>query len=198
MTKSKPNPKVEHCFKNAKLWRRELEALRSIILACGLVEELKWGKPVYSYEGSNVVFIWGFKAQCAIGFGKGVLLKDPKKILLKIGENTQAGRKIAFTDVGQIKKLEPVLKAYIKEAIAVEKTGLEVTYKKTSEFAMPQELRDKMDADTEFKKAFTALTPGRQRGYLLIFSGAKQSATRAARIEKWAPQILKGRGMHDH
>ena len=194
---NRTNPKVDGFFKNAKTWREEFEKLRSIIISCPLTEELKWGKPCYSLEGSNVVLIHGFKEYCALLFFKGALLKDPKGILVQQTENVQAARQVRFKNAQEITKLESTLKAYIKEALAVEKAGLEVTYKKTSEFKMPDEFQKKLNAVPALKKAFTALTPGRQRGYLLYFSGAKQSATREARIEKCMPQILNGKGLND-
>ena len=171
--------------------------LRTILLGCPLAEELKWGKPCYTSENSNVVIIQGFKEYCALLFHKGVLLKDPKSILIQQTENVQAARQLRFTTVREIVQLKSVIKSYIDEAIAVEKAGLEVTYKKTSEFKIPAELQDRLNEDLAFKRAFKALTPGRQRGYLLYFSGAKQSNTREARIEKSIPQILEGKGLHD-
>ena len=191
------NPKVDFFFSKAKQWRAEYEKLRGIILACGLIEELKWGKPCYSFEGSNIVLIHGFKEYCAVLFMKGALLKDPKGILIQQTENVQAARQIRFTSVQQIAELEGAVKAYIREAIEVEKSGAEVEYKKTSEFKMPEEFRNKLDKTPALKKAFVALTPGRQRGYLLYFAAAKQSKTREARIEKCAPQIMKGKGLDD-
>jgi uncharacterized protein YdeI (YjbR/CyaY-like superfamily) len=197
MTKSKMNPKVKGFFRKAKKWQQEMEKLRMIVLECPLTEELKWGKPCYTFQDRNVVIIQGFKEYCALLFTKGVLLKDPKGILVQQTENVQAARQLWLTGVREIVHMKPVLKAYIKEAIAVEKAGLEVTYKKTSEFKMPEELRDRMAESPALKAAFEALTPGRQRGYLLYFSGAKQSKTRESRIEKWMPQILKGKGLND-
>lgn len=193
----KMNPAVDAYFSKARKWQDEMKRLRKIILPTGLTEELKWGKPCYAFEGSNVVIIQGFKESCALLFCKGALLKDPKKILKKPGENTQAARRILFSDVGEIAKLENTLRAYLKEAIAVEKAGLEVNYKKVSEFAVPEELKNKLDASAAFRTAFEALTPGRQRGYLLYFSAAKQSKTREARIEKHRRQILNGKGLDD-
>jgi uncharacterized protein YdeI (YjbR/CyaY-like superfamily) len=198
MTKeSKTNPKVDFFFSKAKQWRPEFEKLRSITLDCDLAEELKWGKPCYTFQGTNVVLIHGFKEYCALLFHKGALLKDSRKILVQQTENVQAARQIRFTNVQEIDKLASVLKAYIKEAIQVEKDGLEVNYKKTSEFKMPEEFQSKLKESSALKKAFEALTPGRQRGYLLYFSGAKQSETRAARVEKCTPQILAGKGLDD-
>jgi uncharacterized protein YdeI (YjbR/CyaY-like superfamily) len=197
MTKSKTNPKVDWYFTRAKQWKEESQKLRSILLDCGLDEELKWGKPCYSLEGANIVLIHGFKQYCALLFMKGALLKDPKKILVQQTENVQSARQMRFTNAGEIAKLEPAIKAYVKEAIEVEKSGLEVTLKKTSEFKMPEEFQNKLKQMPALKKAFEALTPGRQRGYLLYFSAAKQSATREARVEKCMPQILKGKGLDD-
>ena len=194
---NKKNPKVNWCFRGETKWRKELEKLRAIVLGCSLTEELKWGKPCYTFQESNVVIIQGFKEYCALLFGKGALLKDPKGILIQQTENVQAARQLRFTKVREITKIAPVIKAYVKEAIEVEKAGLEVTYKKTSEFKVPEELQNRFDEDLAFKKAFNALTPGRQRGYLLHFSAAKQSKTRESRIEKWMPQILKGKGLLD-
>src|SRR5438874_7106676 len=187
----KPNPKVDWYFDQAKKWREEFKKLRTIILDCGLTEELKWGKPCYTFQQSNVVLIHGFKDYCALLFMKGALLKDAKGILIQQTENVQAARQIRFTSVREIVKMEPVLKAYIKEAIEIEKAGLEVDYKKTSEFVIPEEFQNKLDATPTLRTAFDALTPGRQRGYLLYFSGAKQSKTRVSRIEKCISQILK-------
>jgi uncharacterized protein YdeI (YjbR/CyaY-like superfamily) len=197
MTKSKMNPKVDGFFRKAKKWQKEMEKLRTIILECPLTEELKWGKPCYTFQDRNVVIIHGFKEYCALLFTKGVLLKDPKGILIQQTENMQAARQLRFTNVREIVQMKPVLKAYINEAVSVEKAGLEVTYKKTSEFKVPEEFQNRLDENRALKTAFNALTPGRQRGYLLYFSGAKQSNTREARIEKYRPQILKGKGLND-
>ena len=197
MTTSGMNPKADWYFNEEEKWREESDRLRAIILSCGLSEELKWGKPCYSHEGNNIVLIHGFKEYCAVLFFKGVLLKDPKGILVQQTENVQVARQIRFTNVREIVRLESTLKAYIKEAVAVEKAGLKVALKKTSEFKMPEEFKSKLDKVPALKTAFEALTPGRQRGYLLYFSGAKQSSTRAARVEKCLPQILKGKGLDD-
>jgi uncharacterized protein YdeI (YjbR/CyaY-like superfamily) len=188
---------VDWYFTKAKQWKEESERLRAIILDCGLDEELKWGKPCYAFEGSNIVLIHGFKEYCAILFMKGALLKDSKKILVQQTENVQAARQIRFKNLQEIVALEPAIKAYVKEAIEVEKAGVEVPLKKTSEFKMAEEFRKKLEENAALKKTFEALTPGRQRGYLLYFSGAKQSATREARVEKCMPQILKGKGLDD-
>jgi uncharacterized protein YdeI (YjbR/CyaY-like superfamily) len=197
MTKSKTNPQVDWYFSKAKSWREESKKLRTIILDCGLTEELKWGKPCYKYQNSNIVLIHGFKDYCAVLFFKGALLKDPKAVLVQQTENVQAARQIRFTNLREIIKMEPILKAYIKEAIKIEKAGLEVTYKKTSEFRIPEEFQNKLDEISALKTAFSALTPGRQRGYILYFSAAKQSKTREARVAKCMPQLLKGKGLDD-
>ena len=197
MTKSRMNPKVDFFFSKAKKWKEEFEKLRIIILNCGLTEELKWGKPCYTYQKSNVVLIHGFKEYCALLLMKGALLKDPNGILVQQTENVQAARQIRFTNVREIVEMEPTLRAYIKEAIKVEKAGLEVNYKKTSEFAVPEEFQNRLVESPALKTAFDALTPGRQRGYILYFSAAKQSKTREARVEKCLRQILDGKGLND-
>jgi uncharacterized protein YdeI (YjbR/CyaY-like superfamily) len=191
------NPKVDGFFRKAKKWREEFEKLRMVCLDCGLTEELKWGKPCYTYQDSNIVLIHGFKEYCALLFMKGALLKDAKAILIQQTENVQAARQIRFTNVRQIVQTEPILKAYIKEAIQAEKAGLEVKYKDTSEFVIPEEFQIRLDESPSLKTAFEALTPGRKRGYILYFSGAKQSKTREARIEKCVRRILNGKGLND-
>jgi uncharacterized protein YdeI (YjbR/CyaY-like superfamily) len=191
------NPNVDGFLRKAEKWREEFEKLRMICLDSGLTEGLKWGKPCYTYQKSNVVLIHGFKEYCALLFMKGALLKDPKGILVQQTENVQAARQIRFTNVREIVEMEPILKAYIKEAIEVEKAGLEVDYKKTSEFVIPEEFQNRLDESPALKTAFDALTPGRQRGYILYFSAAKQSKTREARVEKCVQQILKGKGLND-
>lgn len=191
------NPKVDKFLSSAKKWQTEMTQLRAICLGSGLTEELKWGKPCYTLEGANIVLIHGFKEYCALLFMKGALLKDPKGILVQQTENVQSARQIRFTSPQEIKKLEPAIKACIQNAIEVEKAGLEVTYKPTSEFSAPEELQVKFKENPAFKKAFEALTPGRQRGYLLHFASAKQAATRASRIEKCMPDIFNGKGLHD-
>ena len=196
MTKSKTNPKVDVFFSKAKKWRPEMEQLRMILLDCQLAEELKWGKPCYMFQESNIIVIQGFKAYCALLFFKGVLLKDPNGILVKTGENTRVGRQIRFTDARKINELAPVLKTYIQQAIEVERAGLKVTFKKNPE-PVPEELQRKLDDIPALKAAFGALTPGRRRGYILYFSAAKQSKTRESRIEKCMRQILKGKGLND-
>ena len=191
------NPKVDWFFKKAKKWREEFEKLRMVCLHCGLTEKLKWGKPCYTYQESNIVLIHGFKDYCALLFFKGALLKDPNGILVQQTENVQAARQIRFTSVREIVEMKSTLKAYIKEAVEAEKAGLEVSYKKTSEFRIPEELQSRLDESPALKTAFNALTPGRQRGYLLYFSAAKQSRTREARITKCEQQILDGKGLND-
>lgn len=191
------NPKVDAYLVRAKHWREEFVQLRMLVLDCGLTEELKWGCPCYTFEKSNIVLIHGFKEYCALLFFKGALLKDPKHILIQQTKNVQAARQIRFTNVGEILKLKPALKAYVKEAIAVEKAGLKVDYKKTAAFRVPPEFKAKMDDVPALKTAFSSLTPGRQRAYILYFSAPKQSKTRASRVEKYAPQILKGKGLND-
>ncbi|MEX0648677.1 MAG: YdeI family protein, partial [Balneolaceae bacterium] len=171
--------------------------LRTICLNCGLTEELKWGHPCYTFQKSNVVLIHGFKEYCALLFHKGALLKDPDDILIQQTENVQAARQIRFTNVQEIVEMEANLKGYIYEAIKVEKAGLEVEFKKTEEFSVPEEFQQKLDENPALKDAFEALTPGRQRGYLLHFSGAKQSKTRKRRVEKCIPKILNGKGLKD-
>jgi uncharacterized protein YdeI (YjbR/CyaY-like superfamily) len=191
------NPKVDAYLKRIEKWREESEKLRNIILDSGLAEELKWGKPCYSFQEHNVVLIQGFKEYCAVLFCKGALLKDPNGILKRIGENTQATRQVRFTSIREIVGMETVLKTFIQEAIELEKAGVEVKYKTTADFTIPEELQKAFDESQAFKAAFAALTPGRQRGYILHFSGAKQSKTRVARVEKWTPQILRGKGLDD-
>ena len=191
------NPKVDWFFTKAKAWQDEYDRLRMIALGCGLTEELKWGCPCYTFEDSNIVLIHGFKEYCAFLFFKGALLKDPNSILIQQTENVQAARQIRFTNIEEIVKLESTLKAYIKEAIKVEKAGLKVPLKKASEFSMPEEFKNVLDATPKLKKAFYALTPGRQRGYLLYFSAAKQPKTRESRVEKYVKKILDGKGLED-
>jgi len=197
MTKNKKNPKIDAFLSKAKKWQSELEKLRMIILDCGLTEELKWGQPCYTFEKRNIVLIHGFKEYCAILFIKGVLLKDTDGILIRQTDNVQAGRQIRFTNVREIVKMEPVLKAYIYEAIEVEKTGSKIQLKKTSEYPIPEEFQHKLDTIPALKTAFEALTPGRQRAYLFYFSAPKQSKTRVSRIEKNMQQIRSGKGLND-
>jgi uncharacterized protein YdeI (YjbR/CyaY-like superfamily) len=191
------NPKVDFFFTKAKKWREEFEKLRTIVLDCGLTEELKWGCPCYTFQKSNIIVIHGFKEYCALLFFKGALLKDAKGILVQQTENVQAARQIRFTNIWEIGEMEPVLKAYIKEAIEVEKAGLKVKLKKTEEFTVPEEFQNRLDEDPALKTAFEGLTPGRQRAYLFYFAGAKQSKTREARIEKYMQNILDGKGLDD-
>jgi uncharacterized protein YdeI (YjbR/CyaY-like superfamily) len=190
----KTNPEVDGYLKKAKKWQAEFKELRNILLDSPLTEALKWGKPCYSFQNSNLVIIQGFKEFCALLFCKGALLKDAHRILKKPGENTQAARRIPFTHAREIVKLQPILKAYISEAIEIEKAGLKVNFRKNPE-PVPDELQNKLDDTPALKIAFAALTPGRQRAYILYFSAPKQSKTRQARIEKYTPQILKGKGI---
>ena len=191
------NPKVDFFFNKATKWQKEFEKLRTIVLDCGLVEELKWGQPCYLFQKTNIVLIHGFKEYCALLFFKGALLKDANGILIQQTENVQAARQIRFTKLQEIVKMERTLKAYIYEAVEVEKAGLKVKLKRTKEFSIPKEFQKKLDKGSALAKAFYALTPGRQRGYLLYFSAPKQSQTRQSRIEKYTPQILKGKGLND-
>ncbi|MDB5271813.1 MAG: hypothetical protein JWO58_180 [Chitinophagaceae bacterium] len=197
MTKSIMNPKVDFYFSKANTWQEEIEQLRTIVLDCGLNEELKWGVPCYTLEKSNIVLIHVFKEYCALLFFKGVLLKDPKNILIQQTENVQTARQIRFTGVKDIVKMKATLKAYIKEAIEIEKAGLKVALKKPTEFKMAEEFQKKLNENSALKKAFYALTPGRQRAYLLHFSAPKQSKTREARVDKSMKQILKGKGLNE-
>jgi uncharacterized protein YdeI (YjbR/CyaY-like superfamily) len=191
------NPKVDFYFSKAR-WQKELEQLRKIVLDCGLTEELKWGCPCYSFEKSNIVLIHVFKEYCAVLFFKGALLNDDTSgILIQQTKNVQAARQMRFTNVKEIVKLKSILKAYIFEAIEVERAGLKVPLKKTAEFSMPEEFNNKLNKNAALKTAFYALTPGRQRGYLLHFAAPKQSKTRESRIEKCMPQILNGKGLND-
>jgi uncharacterized protein YdeI (YjbR/CyaY-like superfamily) len=195
--KSTPNPLVTKAHAGEKRWSAEYAALRKLCLASGLNEGLKWGQACYELAGHNVVLIHGFKDYCALLFMKGALLKDPNGILIQQTKNVQAGRHLRFASLADINKQKATIKAYIEEAIAVEKSGAKVKMKSVAQFDVPAELRERMDADPELAEAFHALTPGRQKGYLLHFSEAKQAATRAARVEKHAPRILKGLGLHD-
>lgn len=191
------NPKVDWFFTKASEWQEEYETLRTICLDSGLAEELKWGCPCYTFEKRNIVLMHGFKEYCALLFFKGALLKDPQNILIQQTENVQAARQIRFTNVRQIVKMKSILKAYIREAVEVERAGVKVPLKKTKEFGVPEEFQNKLNKSAALKKAFNALTPGRQRGYLLYFSAPKQAKTRAARVEKSIPQILVGKGLND-
>lgn len=191
------NPKVDFYFIKAGIWQEEINKLRSIALDCGLDETLKWGVPCYTWEGNNIVLIHVFKEYCAYLFFKGALLKDPENLLIQQTKQVQAARQIRFTCVEEIEQLRSKLKTYIKEAIKTEKAGLKVKLKKTSEFPMPVEFKKILTENSKLKKAFEALTPGRQRGYLIYFDAAKQTKTRESRIEKYIPLILDGKGLHD-
>lgn len=191
------NSKVDFFFNKAKKWQEELVQLRRIILDCQLTEELKWGCPCYTFQNSNIVLIHAFKDYCALLFMKGALLKDSAGILIQQTENVQAARQIRFTSLQEIMKSEPVLKAYIYEAAEIEEAGLKVELKKTAAFTMPEEFQKKLNELPELEAAFQALTPGRQRGYLLHFAAPKQSKTRESRIEKCMPQIMEGKGLND-
>jgi len=197
MTMSKTNPKVDFYFSKAEKWQEEFEKLRMIILDCGLNEELKWGCPCYTFQKGNVVLIHGFKEYCALLFVKGALLHDTNGVLIQQTENVQAGRQIRFTNIREIVEMETILKAYVYEAIEVERAGLEVNFKKNTEFSIPEEFQHKFDEIPALKTAFEALTPGRQRAYLLYFSEPKQTKTRVSRIKKCLPQILNGKGLND-
>jgi len=191
------NPKVDFFFSKAKKWKPEFEKLRMIALDCGLSEELKWGCPCYTSQKRNIVVIHGFKEYCAFLFFKGALLRDADTLLIQQTKNVQAARQIRFTNVREIIQMEPILKAYIREAIELEKAGLKVKLKKTSDFKIPEEFQNKLDVIPALKTAFDALTPGRQRGYLFYFAQPKQSKTRQSRVEKCMQQILKGKGLND-
>jgi uncharacterized protein YdeI (YjbR/CyaY-like superfamily) len=191
------NPKVNFIFEKPQKWQQEFEQLRNIALSTGLNEELKWGQACYTLGKSNVVLIHGFKEYCGLLFFKGALLSDPNGILIKQTENVQSARQIRFTNTHEIEELTPILKAYIHEAIEVEKAGLKVQLKKTEDFATVAEFQYKLDKIPALKAAFEALTPGRQRAYKLYFSQAKQSKTREARVEKYIPHILNGKGIDD-
>jgi uncharacterized protein YdeI (YjbR/CyaY-like superfamily) len=191
------NPKVDFYFNKAKQWQEEFEKLRMIVLDCGLTEELKWGVPCYTFEKRNIVLIHGFREYCALLFVKGALLNDAKGILIQQTKNVQAARQVRFTNVREIVKMKTILKAYIHEAIEVEKAGLKVNFKKTTEFIVPEEFQNKFDEIPALKTAFGALTPGRQRAYILYFSQPKQSKTRESRVEKCMQQILNGKGLND-
>ena len=191
------NKRVDVALSKESRWPKEMAELRKIALASGLTEELKWGQPCYTLDGKNVFLIHGFKEYFAILFMKGVLMKDPKKILFQQTLNVQAGRQIRMTSMTELKKMRPVLVSYIKEAINIEESGAQVPLKKASEFEIPEEILKAMKKISGLTPAFKKLTPGRQRGYLLFFTGAKQEATRIARIEKSAPRILAGKGLTD-
>ena len=196
MTKSGMNPRVDGFLSKAKKWQEEFEKLRMIILDCGLTEELKWGRPCYAFQKSNIALMHGFE-YCALLFFKGALLNDAKGILIQQTENVQAARQVRFTNVREIVKMKPILKAYIHEAIELEKAGLKVNFKKTTEFIIPEEFQKKLDEVPALKTAFDTLTPGRQRAYIFYFSAPKQSRTRESRVEKCMQQILNGKGLND-
>jgi uncharacterized protein YdeI (YjbR/CyaY-like superfamily) len=191
------NPKVDAFLAREKQWKAEFERLRALIATSGLHEDLKWGQPCYDLDGKNVVLMHGFKEYCALLFHKGALLKDPKKVLIQQTKNVQAARQLRFTSVAEIEKLEKVITSYVREAIAIEKAGLKVEMKTTDEYEVPAEFAEEIARNTQLKKAFAALTPGRQRGYLYHFGQPKQAKTRVARIEKHAPRILAGLGLDD-
>ncbi|AHV95527.1 YdeI/OmpD-associated family protein [Paenibacillus sabinae] len=197
MTNSRMNPKVDEFLSKAKKWQEEFEKLRMIILDCELTEDFKWMHPCYTFEKKNIVLIHGFKEYCALLFHKGALLKDTHGILIQQTENVQAARQIRFTNFREIAEMETILKAYIYEAIEVEKAGLEVNFKKHTEFNIPEEFQNKLDEIPDLKTAFEALTPGRQRAYILYFSEPKQSKTRVSRVEKYMQKILGGKGLND-
>jgi len=191
------NPKVDTLIAGAKKWSDEYAKLREIVLDCGLDEDMKWGWPCYTSQGRNIVLMHGFKEYCALLFFKGALMSDTAGILIQQTGNVQAGRQVRFTGTDQIEEMAPILRAYVLEAIEVEKSGRKVELKPTAEFNMPQEFKTRLDADPTLKTAFEALTPGRQRAYLLFFSAPKQEQTRAARVEKSIPQIMAGKGLSD-
>ena len=194
---SAKNPRVDVFLSKEGKWQKEYVKLRNIVLASGLTEELKWGQPCYTHEGKNIVLIHGFKDYFALLFMKGALMKDAKGILIQQTKNVQSGRQIRFTGLQEITKMEPILKSYIKEAIRVEKAGLQVKQKETTEYEVAEEFQNTLDKSAALRKSFASLTPGRQRAYLLHFSAPKQSATRESRVEKCLPQILAGKGLND-
>ena len=191
------NPKVDWFFDKDSKWQKEYKKLRTIVLDCGLTEELKWGCPCYTFENSNIVLIHGFKDYCALLFFKGALLNDANSILIQQTKNVQSARQVRFTNLKEIVKMEKILKAYVYEAIEVERAGLKVKLKETKEFKISEEFQKRLNKNAALKKAFNALTPGRQRAYLFYFSQAKQSTTREARVEKYLQKILEGRGLDD-
>lgn len=197
MAKGVRNPKIDPFFRKAKQWKEEFERLREIVLECELTEDFKWMHPCYTHDGKNIVLIHGFKNYCALLFHKGALLKDPHGMLVQQTENVQSARQLRFTGLDQIEERQLIIQSYIDEAIEIEKAGLQVEFKQTKEYEMPEELLNKFAEMPELKTAFEALTPGRQRGYLYYFAGAKQSKTRESRIEKYLPHIFAGKGMDD-
>jgi uncharacterized protein YdeI (YjbR/CyaY-like superfamily) len=194
---NKMNPKVDIYISKAKKWREEIKRLRRILLDCQLTEELKWGKPCYTFQESNIAVILPLKEYCTLLLCKGALLNDANGILIKAGENTQAARQIRFTDIRETVKMESILKAYIHEAIEAEKAGLKVIYKKNTDLIFPEEFQSKLDKNPALKTAFHALTPGRQRAYHIYFSAPKQSKTRESRVEKCMGKIFNGKGLND-
>src|SRR4030095_12946473 len=197
MTKGERKSKLDPYFNKLKKWKEEFELLRDIVLDCGVTEDFKWMHPCYTFDNKNIVLIHGFKDYCALLFHKGALLKDPHGILIQQTENVQSARQIRFTNVQDIDEMQLILKSYIDEAIEVEKSGLQVNYKKNTEFIIPEELENKFVEIPDLKTAFEALTPGRQRAYILHFSTAKQSKTRESRVEKYIAHILNGKGIDD-
>jgi len=196
-TTSKANPKVDAFIANAKSWKEELKKLRAILLDSELTEDFKWHEPCYTFQGKNVIVINGLKESCALAFFKGALLKDIHGVLTRPGQHTQSARWFKFASVREIAEMKSVLKAYIREAIEVEKSGLKLKMRKTSDLKFPEELQIMLDEFPDFKAAFEALTPGRQRAYIFYISGAKQSKTRESRVQKCMPQILMGKGLLD-
>lgn len=197
MKKSNPNPLCDFYFKKSKKWAAELQLLRPLVLSCGLKEELKWGCPCYTLEGNNIVLIHEFKEYFALLFFKGALLKDAEGALVQQTQNVQSARQMRFSHIDEVNEWARVIDAYIKEAIAVEQSGMKVSLKPTTEYTIPEEFQEKLDSMPKLQEAFDALTPGRKRGYLLHFAAPKQSKTRSARVEKYIPQILKGKGLND-
>lgn len=191
------NPRVDVFFKKNEAWPQEMKKLRKILLDSELTEELKWGQPCFTSDGRNIVLIHAFKEYCAILFMNGALMKDPRKILIQQTKNVQAARQVRFTGAAEIDRMEPVIKSYIREAVRVEKAGLKVEHKKTADFEVAEEFKKKLDKSAALRKAFSALTPGRQRAYLLHFSAPKQTKTRESRVEKYIPAILEGKGLND-
>lgn len=197
MSGSSRDPQVDAVLAGTQAWRSEFDALRDILLGCGLTEALKWGQPCYAIDGENVVLIHGFKDYCALLFMRGALLKDPNGLLVQQTPNVQSARQIRFTELGEIHQLEPVLQAYVQEAVEITRAGLRAPRKSTADFAVADEFQAALDASPDLKAAFAALTPGRQRGYLLFFASAKRADTRAARVAKCTPMILAGKGLDD-
>ena len=197
MTSSTPNPKVDWFFDKATQWQPEVRTLRDIALGTGLTEELKWGHPCYTDNGANIVLIQGFKGYCALLFPKGVALEDPDGILVKVGEHTRIARQVRFTSLAEIETLAPVLATYIQAAVEAERSGVEIELDGADAAPVPVELQERLDADPALRAAFSGLTPGRQRAYLLYFNGAKQAKTRASRVETSIPRILDGLGLND-